>query len=239
MGPGARRLKTQACPGQASLGGCDTPSTLPSRPWTRPPHPPRTQHSVLEKSDGPVGSHRLCPCLSCGWVDPQTGSHSIYWTRTNPSHTGNPDLIPGPVNTTLGERRGPQPQKVPGNERTAPLEAASPFPMSQNTHTAAHGVALGGRGPGPGFIDGESTAASSEGAQFTLHLLVDRFLLRERIWVVSRLVKQYSVWFPWSLGKCQEALARPRTGTNLASSASLTFSSSSCLSFLSAFWGQR
>lgn len=74
----------------------------------------------------------------------------------------------------------------------------------KHTHTAAHGITLGGSARLHLWRIDSSVLRE---VQFTLHLLVDHFLLRERIWVVSHLVKRYSS----APGRCQEALARPGT----------------------------
>lgn len=57
------------------------------------------------------------------------------------------------------------------------------------------------------------------------------FFLRERTLVLSHLVKQNSMWFPWSPEPGPETVL-----PDLPPIPALRFSSSSCLSALSAFW---
>lgn len=91
--------------------------------------------------------------------------------QTRP-HTPNPDLLPGlwppawEEGWSLSQGRGLETEKQHGFEVTLPSH------ISPDTRRAAPTCSPGS---GAGFMYGESIPASTEGAQSTLHLPMDRF----------------------------------------------------------------
>lgn len=81
----------------------------------------------------------------------------------------------------------PQPGEEPGNGKNSTvLKSFSPFALAKTQAELLPAAPLGAQAS---FIYGESIRVCSEGALFTLHLLMDRSFLRERILVLSHLVK--------------------------------------------------